>query len=91
LDLKIVITERVKIGIFWAAIGPEAMKKCEEWKFDENDKATVIAKIDSKLEEERIPFIDGIDFQQCERNVEKYEPIKGGWMDGLLQLRREEE
>jgi hypothetical protein len=23
--------------------------------------------------------------------VEKYEPIKGGWMDGLLQLRREEE
>jgi hypothetical protein len=25
-------TDRVKIGIFWAAIGPEAMSKCEdEW------------------------------------------------------------
>jgi hypothetical protein len=71
--------ERVKIRIFWAAIGPEAMKKCEEeWKFDENDKATVtaiISKIDSKLKEERIPIIDRIRFQECKRHVEEGESI----------------
>lgn len=71
--------ERVKVGIFWAAIGPEAMKKCEEeWKFEDPDKASInsiITKIESKLKTERLPIIDRINFQSCKRNVEEGETI----------------
>ncbi len=69
----------VKVGVFWAAIGLEAMKKCDdEWNFTDQEKLTVdsiIGKIDSKLSEERIPIIDRIRFQECKRDLENGESI----------------
>lgn len=72
-------SDQVKIGIFWAAIGIDAMKKCDdEWNFTEVDKVSVesiVAKIESKLTEERIPIIDRIRFQKCMRDVDNGETI----------------
>jgi hypothetical protein len=69
----------VKKGVFWAAIGIEAMNKCDnEWKFTEQDKDTVdsiMEKIETKLTEERIPIIDRIRFQECKRDLENEESI----------------
>jgi hypothetical protein len=68
-----------QIGVFWSALGVEAMKKCLlEWKFTDDDRRevrTIVEKIKSKLKEQRIPIIDRIRFGECKREIENGETI----------------
>jgi hypothetical protein len=69
-------SQATQVGIFWSALGSEAMKRClKDWKFTEAqtaDVATIIETIKEKLTKQRVPIIDRLRFTKAKQDPDEH-------------------